>query len=98
MFNLCLHYTLKQTFSQFSAKNHIKALAFLCEKAYSYTIKRKEVKRMTIDIKPSQGKWWVIAHLPSGKAHDSFDTQTEALAFALDFYGGQVVSVMGVAA
>jgi hypothetical protein len=22
---------------------------------------------MTIDIKPSQGKWWVIAHLPSGR-------------------------------
>jgi hypothetical protein len=53
---------------------------------------------MTVDIKPSQGKWWVIAHLPSGKAHDSFDTQAEALDFALSFYGGQVVSMMEAAA
>jgi len=49
---------------------------------------------MTIDIKPSQGKWWVIAHLSSGKAHDSFDTQAEAIAFALEFYGGRIVSVL----
>lgn len=42
----------------------------------------------------------MVGHRPLAKwqAHDSFDTQAEALAFALDFYGGQVVSVMGVAA
>jgi hypothetical protein len=48
---------------------------------------------MTIDIKFSKSKWWVIAHSASGKAHDSFDTQAEALAFAPDFYGGTVIEV-----
>ncbi|MBT9548594.1 MAG: DUF2188 domain-containing protein [Candidatus Sericytochromatia bacterium] len=46
---------------------------------------------MTIDIKPGKGKWWVIAHSASGRAHDSFDTQAEALEFALDIYGGTVI-------
>lgn len=44
---------------------------------------------MIIDIKPNaEGKWDVVAHTPSGKAHDcGFDSQAEALKFAEIFYG-----------
>lgn len=46
---------------------------------------------MQVEIKQSQvnqdGLWWVVATLPSGLAHDSFQTKEAALDFALCFYG-----------
>jgi len=50
---------------------------------------------MNIDIRknPSNGLWFVIAHLDCGDAHDAFASQAEAVAFALDFYGGQLAPV-----
>lgn len=52
---------------------------------------------MTIDIQSAKGYWWVIAHTPSGLAHDAFATQAEAVAFAQSFYGGQLVVMEAVA-
>jgi hypothetical protein len=52
---------------------------------------------MIIDIQSAKGFWWVIAHTPSGDAHDAFGTKAEAVAFAQSFYGGQLV-VMGAVA
>lgn len=49
---------------------------------------------MTIDIKKgTDGKWYVVAHLQSGDAHDAFDTQAEAVEFAQAFYGGKLAPV-----
>lgn len=54
---------------------------------------------MTIDVQPgNDGKWYVIAHTEAGDCHDVFDTQQQALMFALDFYGGTVVDLSEVAA
>lgn len=53
---------------------------------------------MTIDIQPGRdGQWFVVAHTDAGRAHDPFATQTEALDFALAFYGGTVVTMAAAA-
>ena len=47
---------------------------------------------MKIDIKQKDEKWFVIAHLKSGLAHDVFGSLSDAIKFAKEFYGGKLVS------
>lgn len=52
---------------------------------------------MLIDIKKADdGSWAVIAHATYGDCHDFFETQQEAVDFAISFYGG-TLKVVGYA-
>lgn len=50
---------------------------------------------MQIDIQPAKyhSGWFVIAHCDFGDCHDFFQTNEEAVAFAIGFYGGTLVEV-----
>lgn len=54
---------------------------------------------MKIEVRQSRqdGLWYVVAHLSSGLAHDTFFTQAEALQFAASFYGATTIQVMAAA-
>jgi hypothetical protein len=41
-------------------------------------------------VKSHDGSWCVIGHLSSGDAHDFFESQSEAVAFAQVFYNATV--------
>ena len=47
--------------------------------------------KIEISFNKSDRLWYVVADLPSGKAHDSFATIAEALAFAKAFYGASII-------
>jgi len=41
-------------------------------------------------IKANDGRWCVVGHLSSGDAHDFFETQEKAIAFATTFYNARL--------